>query len=163
MYKDDELASLLELDIEGSLLDDIRLGRYHDDVCMRLWTCLDLVPESLADGYFLCSHIGVVYEKVEAWQKFLDFSFFLITIGKIFLNIMLLPRRHTYTVMVGHVPFGSDHPIVVQSMTNTPTRDIDATVAQIIELARAGSEIVRITIDTDAAAMAVPEIISRLR
>ena len=76
---------------------------------------------------------------------------------------MLSPRRHTHTVMVGHVPFGSDHPIVVQSMTNTPTRDIDATVAQIIELAQAGSEIVRITIDTDAAAMAVPEIIARLR
>lgn len=76
---------------------------------------------------------------------------------------MLLSRRHTHTVMVGHVPCGSDHPIVVQSMTNTPTRDIDATVAQIIELARAGSEIVRITIDTDVAAMAVPEIIARLR
>lgn len=76
---------------------------------------------------------------------------------------MLLSRRHTHTVMVGHIPFGSDHPVVVQSMTNTPTRDIDTTVAQIIELADAGSEIVRITIDTDAAAMAVPEIISRLR
>lgn len=65
--------------------------------------------------------------------------------------------------MVGHVPFGSGHPIVVQSMTNTPTRDIDATVAQIIELADAGSEIVRITIDTDTAALAVPSIISELR
>ncbi len=75
---------------------------------------------------------------------------------------MLSPRRHTHTVMVGHVPCGSDHPIVVQSMTNTPTRDIEATVAQIIELADAGSEIVRITIDTEAAALATPEIIRRL-
>lgn len=65
--------------------------------------------------------------------------------------------------MVGHVPFGSDHPVVVQSMTNTPTRDIEATLAQIIELADAGSEVVRITIDTDAAALAVPEIVKQLR
>jgi (E)-4-hydroxy-3-methylbut-2-enyl-diphosphate synthase len=65
--------------------------------------------------------------------------------------------------MVGWVPFGSDHPIVVQSMTNTPTRDIEATLAQIIELADAGSEVVRITIDTEAAALATPEIITRLR
>jgi (E)-4-hydroxy-3-methylbut-2-enyl-diphosphate synthase len=65
--------------------------------------------------------------------------------------------------MVGHVPFGSDHPIVVQSMTNTPTRDIEATLAQIIELADAGSEVVRITIDTEAAALATPEIVKRLR
>lgn len=76
---------------------------------------------------------------------------------------MLSRRRKTHTVMVGHIPFGSTHPIVVQSMTNTPTRDIEATVAQIIELADAGSEIVRITIDTDAAALAVPGIITKLR
>lgn len=65
--------------------------------------------------------------------------------------------------MVDHVAFGSDHPIVVQSMTNTPTRDMEATLAQIIELADAGSEIVRITINDDAAALAVPEIVSKLR
>jgi (E)-4-hydroxy-3-methylbut-2-enyl-diphosphate synthase len=65
--------------------------------------------------------------------------------------------------MVGHIPMGSDHPVVIQSMTNTPTRDVEATLAQIIELADAGSEIVRITIDTDAAALAVPEIVRRLR
>ncbi len=65
--------------------------------------------------------------------------------------------------MVGHVPFGSDHPIVIQSMTNTPTRDIEATLAQIIELAEAGSEIVRITINDDTAALATPEIIAQLR
>ncbi len=65
--------------------------------------------------------------------------------------------------MVGNISFGSDHPIVVQSMTNTPTRDIEATVTQIIELADAGSEVVRITIDTEAAAMAVPGIVKTLR
>lgn len=61
------------------------------------------------------------------------------------------------------MPFGSDHPVVIQSMTNTPTRDVDATVAQIIELADAGSELVRITINDDAAALAVPEIVKELR
>ena len=76
---------------------------------------------------------------------------------------MLSSRRTTLSVMVRHIPCGSDHPIVVQSMTNTPTRDIEATLAQIIELADAGSEIVRITIDTEAAAEATPEIIRRLR
>lgn len=76
---------------------------------------------------------------------------------------MLSSRRKTHTVLIGDIPFGSDHPIVVQSMTNTPTRDIEATLTQIIELADAGSEIVRITIDTEAAAEATPEIIRRLR
>ena len=65
--------------------------------------------------------------------------------------------------MVGSIPFGSDHPVVIQSMTNTPTRDVDATVAQIIELADAGSEVVRITINDDAAALAVPLIVKALR
>jgi (E)-4-hydroxy-3-methylbut-2-enyl-diphosphate synthase len=65
--------------------------------------------------------------------------------------------------MVGHVAVWWDHPVVVQSMTNTPTRDIEATLAQIIELADAGSEIVRITINDDAAALAVPQIVAKLR
>jgi len=58
---------------------------------------------------------------------------------------------------------GSQYPIVVQSMTNTPTRDIDRTLAQVIELAEAGSELVRITINDMEAADAVPEMIKRLR
>ena len=65
--------------------------------------------------------------------------------------------------MVGGIPVGSYHPVVIQSMTNTPTRDVDATVAQIIELADAGSELVRITINDDAAALAVPLIVKELR
>lgn len=65
--------------------------------------------------------------------------------------------------MVGNIPIGSQHPIVIQSMTNTPTRDVDATLTQIVELADAGSELVRITINDDAAALAVPEIVRRLR
>lgn len=65
--------------------------------------------------------------------------------------------------MVGNIAIGSEHPIVIQSMTNTPTRDIESTVAQIIELADAGSELVRITINDDAAALAVPEITKLLR
>lgn len=71
-------------------------------------------------------------------------------------------RRKTPTVWVGRVPMGGDHPIVVQSMTNTPTADVPATVAQILELYRAGSEIVRITVNDEEAAKAVPEIKERL-
>ncbi len=71
-------------------------------------------------------------------------------------------RRQTVTVDVGGVPVGSDHPIVVQSMTNTDTADPDGTAIQVARLAHAGSELVRITVNTEAAAAAVPEIISKL-
>ncbi|REJ36121.1 MAG: 4-hydroxy-3-methylbut-2-en-1-yl diphosphate synthase [Bacillota bacterium] len=72
-------------------------------------------------------------------------------------------RRKTVTVNVGGVPIGGDHPIVIQSMTNTDTADVDATVRQIKELAAAGSEIVRITVNNEDAAKAVPYIVERLR
>ena len=72
-------------------------------------------------------------------------------------------RRKTPTVWVGHVPVGGDHPVAVQSMTNTDTADVDATAAQIVELARAGSEIVRITVNTPEAARAVPRIVAKVR
>ena len=71
-------------------------------------------------------------------------------------------RRQTPTVMVGDVAVGSRHPIVVQSMTNTDTADIRATATQIAQLARAGSELVRITVDTEAAAAAIVGIMERL-
>lgn len=71
-------------------------------------------------------------------------------------------RRKTITVRVGGVPVGSQYPIVVQSMTNTDTADVQATVLQISELFEAGSEMVRITVNNDEAAQAVPEIIDRL-
>ncbi|GIL00421.1 MAG: 4-hydroxy-3-methylbut-2-en-1-yl diphosphate synthase (flavodoxin) [Alphaproteobacteria bacterium] len=74
-----------------------------------------------------------------------------------------LPRHRTVAVDVGGVVVGGVAPIVVQSMTNTDTADIDATVRQIAELARAGSEIVRVTVDRDEAAAAVPHIRDRLR
>ena len=67
-------------------------------------------------------------------------------------------RRPTPTVYVGRVPIGGAHPIAVQSMTNTPTRDVEATTAQVLELHRAGSEIVRLTVNDEEAAKAVPEI-----
>ena len=70
--------------------------------------------------------------------------------------------RDRVTVHVGGVPIGGDAPIVVQSMTNTDTADIDATVAQVRSLAAAGSELVRITVNNDAAARAVPRIVERL-
>ncbi|HEX2137087.1 MAG TPA: flavodoxin-dependent (E)-4-hydroxy-3-methylbut-2-enyl-diphosphate synthase [Microvirga sp.] len=72
------------------------------------------------------------------------------------------PRHRTVGVRVGSVTVGGGAPIVVQSMTNTDTADVDATVAQVAALARAGSEIVRITVDRDEAAAAVPKIRERL-
>ena len=72
-------------------------------------------------------------------------------------------RRRTVSVDVGGVPVGSDHPVVVQSMTNTDTADDDATAIQVAQLAHAGSELVRVTVNTDAAAAAVPEIVRKLR
>ena len=72
------------------------------------------------------------------------------------------PRRHSVGVDVGGVTVGGDAPVVVQSMTNTDTADVDQTVAQVAALARAGSEIVRITVDRDEAAAAVPRIRDRL-
>jgi (E)-4-hydroxy-3-methylbut-2-enyl-diphosphate synthase len=71
-------------------------------------------------------------------------------------------RRHSVAVKVGHVTVGGGSPIVVQSMTNTDTADADATAAQVAALARAGSEIVRITVDRDEAAAAVPLIKDKL-
>ncbi|HEX4892434.1 MAG TPA: flavodoxin-dependent (E)-4-hydroxy-3-methylbut-2-enyl-diphosphate synthase [Hyphomicrobiaceae bacterium] len=69
-----------------------------------------------------------------------------------------IKRRQSVPVAVGGVTVGGDAPIVVQSMTNTDTADIKATVEQVARLARAGSEIVRITVDRDEAAKAVPHI-----
>jgi (E)-4-hydroxy-3-methylbut-2-enyl-diphosphate synthase len=71
-------------------------------------------------------------------------------------------RRKTVTVKIGGVPVGSAHPIVVQSMTNTDTADAAATAAQVIDLANAGSQLVRITVNNDEAAAAVPEIAVRV-
>ena len=71
-------------------------------------------------------------------------------------------RRRSVPVQVGNVTVGGDAPVVVQSMTNTDTADIDGTVRQVAALAAAGSEIVRITVDRDEAAAAVPKIKERL-
>jgi (E)-4-hydroxy-3-methylbut-2-enyl-diphosphate synthase len=72
------------------------------------------------------------------------------------------PRRKTVPVRVGHVTVGGGSPIVVQSMTNTDTADVEATSRQVAALARTGSELVRITVDRDEAAAAVPHIKERL-
>ncbi len=72
------------------------------------------------------------------------------------------PRHATIPVMVGNVAVGGGAPIVVQSMTNTDTADIDATVKQVAALALAGSELVRVTVDRNEAAAAVPHIRDRL-
>lgn len=71
-------------------------------------------------------------------------------------------RKLTVGVRVGQAVVGGGHPVVVQSMTNTDTADIDGTVAQVSALARAGSELVRITVDRDESAAAVPRIRERL-
>ncbi len=71
-------------------------------------------------------------------------------------------RRSTVSVDVGGVLVGSAHPVVVQSMTNTDTADADATAIQVARLAHAGSQLVRITVNTDEAAAAVPEMLRKL-
>ncbi|WP_414635663.1 flavodoxin-dependent (E)-4-hydroxy-3-methylbut-2-enyl-diphosphate synthase [Aromatoleum sp.] len=73
-----------------------------------------------------------------------------------------LPRRNSRSVRVGRVLVGSDAPVVVQSMTNTDTADVLGTAMQVAELARAGSELVRITVNNEEAARAVPHIRDRL-
>jgi (E)-4-hydroxy-3-methylbut-2-enyl-diphosphate synthase len=75
---------------------------------------------------------------------------------------MTMPRHKTVTCWVGNIPVGSEHPIVVQSMTNTDTADAKATAVQVAQLARAGSEIVRITVNNKEAAKAVPEVKERI-
>ena len=72
------------------------------------------------------------------------------------------PRRPTVTTMVGAVPVGSGFPVVVQSMTNTDTADAPATAEQVAALAAAGSQLVRVTVNNDPAAAALPEIAARL-
>jgi (E)-4-hydroxy-3-methylbut-2-enyl-diphosphate synthase len=75
---------------------------------------------------------------------------------------MTISRRHSIPVRIGSVTVGGTAPVVVQSMTNTDTADIPSTVAQVKALARAGSELVRVTVNTDEAAAAVPHIRDQL-
>jgi (E)-4-hydroxy-3-methylbut-2-enyl-diphosphate synthase len=74
----------------------------------------------------------------------------------------MFQRRRSVLVRVGSVPIGGGEPIVVQSMTNTDTADVEGTVRQIVDLAEAGSEIVRVTVNNAAAAAAVPRIVEKL-
>src|SRR5947209_2909603 len=74
----------------------------------------------------------------------------------------MIQRRKTVTAVVGGVRVGSDAPVVVQSMTNTDTADIPGTVQQVAALARSGSELVRVTVNNDEAAAAVPRIVEEL-
>jgi (E)-4-hydroxy-3-methylbut-2-enyl-diphosphate synthase len=73
-----------------------------------------------------------------------------------------LTRRQTVTARIGGIPVGSGHPVVVQSMTNTDTADVPGTVDQVAALARAGSELVRVTVNNEASAFAVPAIVEGL-
>jgi (E)-4-hydroxy-3-methylbut-2-enyl-diphosphate synthase len=77
--------------------------------------------------------------------------------------VVFSPRRKSVTALVGNVPVGSAHPVVVQSMTNTDTADPASTAQQVLALARAGSQLVRVTVNTDEAAAAVPEMTQRVR
>jgi (E)-4-hydroxy-3-methylbut-2-enyl-diphosphate synthase len=74
-----------------------------------------------------------------------------------------IQRRPAVTVNIGGIRVGSDAPVVVQSMTNTDTADVESTIQQIASLARAGSELVRITVNNDDAAKAVPYIVEGIR
>ncbi|MDA2926729.1 flavodoxin-dependent (E)-4-hydroxy-3-methylbut-2-enyl-diphosphate synthase [Acidobacteria bacterium AH-259-G07] len=75
----------------------------------------------------------------------------------------MIQRRSTVTVQVGQVHIGSEHPVVLQSMTNTDTADVEATVEQVRQLCEAGSELVRVTVNTNEAARAIPEIVDHLQ
>jgi (E)-4-hydroxy-3-methylbut-2-enyl-diphosphate synthase len=74
-----------------------------------------------------------------------------------------IQRRHAVTVNIGGIRVGSDAPVVVQSMTNTDTADVESTIQQVASLARAGSELVRVTVNNDEAAKAVPYIVEGIR
>ncbi len=74
-----------------------------------------------------------------------------------------LPRKSTLGVKVGHIQIGGGAPVVVQSMTNTATEDIHGSVKQVLALARSGSELVRLTVNTEEAARAIPEIQEKLQ
>src|SRR5271165_3080122 len=74
----------------------------------------------------------------------------------------VITRRASVPVKIGNVWVGGNHPIVVQSMTNTDTADVQSTVNQAMALAQAGSELVRVTVNTEAAAAAVPKIVDTL-
>jgi len=74
----------------------------------------------------------------------------------------IIQRRKSVTAKIGNVRVGGDVPVVVQSMTNTDTADVQSTVQQVAQLARAGSEMVRVTVNNDAAARAVPKIFEEL-
>ncbi len=74
----------------------------------------------------------------------------------------MIPRRKTHQVRIGQVAVGSDAPVMVQSMTNTDTADVAASVAQVKELADAGSEVVRLTVNNEASAAAIPQIVEQL-
>ncbi|WP_161883258.1 flavodoxin-dependent (E)-4-hydroxy-3-methylbut-2-enyl-diphosphate synthase [Deinococcus alpinitundrae] len=78
------------------------------------------------------------------------------------MTLLAPARRRTVTANVGGVLIGSQHPVVVQSMTNTDTANAEATAIQVAQLARAGSELVRVTVNTREAAAALPEIVARL-
>ena len=77
-------------------------------------------------------------------------------------HVQVQARRQSVPVKVGNVTVGGDAPVVVQSMTNTDTADVDGTVRQVAALHAAGSEIVRVTVDRDEAAAAVPKIKEQL-
>lgn len=74
----------------------------------------------------------------------------------------MIKRRTSFATMIGGVPIGGSAPVVVQSMTNTDTADVAGTVQQILQLSEAGSEVVRITVNNEAAAKAVPAIYEKL-
>ena len=74
-----------------------------------------------------------------------------------------MDRRYTETIAINNVKMGSKHPVVIQSMTNTPTADIPATIKQIKELEDAGSELIRLTVNDYEAMQAIPKIAESLR
>jgi (E)-4-hydroxy-3-methylbut-2-enyl-diphosphate synthase len=88
-------------------------------------------------------------------------SLYVISTRRYLSHVTFRNRRQTAIAWIGNVPVGSAYPIVVQSMTNTDTADAPTTAAQVVALARAGSQLVRVTVNNDEAAAAIPEIVRR--
>ncbi len=132
----------LWLDADGDLAFDRRSGRP-----VRLCTGL------LAGGVASLRRMAIaqVTAKIGVFNYFLSGGW-----------MAQITRRRSVAVNVGGVKVGGTNPIVVQSMTNTDTADVTSTVNQVMALARAGSELVRVTVNTDAAAAAVPKIVDTL-
>src|SRR5574341_510654 len=142
--------------VDHGLVHGDPLGRAERlaDVLLQVFRRLDDEHGGLLDRW--CGRLGDDYPRSGGAPEALDAR------DIVSAEMSFSRRRKTVLVDVGGVGVGSERPIVVQSMTNTDTADIAGTVAQVNALHAAGSELVRVTVNNDAAAQAVPEIVAQV-